>query len=530
MAKYFVDTAGGNDSDTGLTMDDPFETLEHALSVATSPGDWVFWRRGSSAQVESPSGDVATTAAGEPNNPVRVMAWPRAATAIGSADWTNGSDHVVNITGSINLLWNSALGRQVQGPDGNVYTIQWTNAADEIRLTTPYRGATVTGGSGAATVLADSYYGHAEIAAIDDSSWTVKKAAWDADAQYLPEMNFGDAAYGFTVNGTHIHVECLRFADSTDSNAIFYVNNGRGILVRGCHFTQNTTTNPAGRLVWIKGAVVERCVSIGNGTGSSQDGFFMDMATLVDCAAFRCGGYGLNVYNSFNRLFNVVLGVPGSSSGLGYYNSNDDIRSVRGIVSGRGVRLRGSYGDVDLSNAAGPDTAVRIEDYGHVTGAWKAWTPQGVLTKVDVVAGSGDPEARAGGNSSVVEVQHDVPAASTALNGEATDHVFATPIFEHFLRLEAATAKTVRYYVQVEDAAGLASGELWLEVEYVKNGLLVREEFTGALSGRSGADDWTQYVEATVTASEACAGRFRVKSNYYSATDKVYIDPLPAVS
>jgi hypothetical protein len=172
---------------------------------------------------------------------------------------------------------------------------------------------------------------------------------------------------------------------------------------------------------------------------------------------------------------------------------------------------------------------ISIENYNKVLGANILFNNLGTVTKLDVVAGSGDPFKRPGGADSVAEVLYDRTESS-----KGAVEFFLMPIFEH--EFEATTdSKNYRYYVNAEEA--VAATELWIEVEYVSGYddtteyVMKKVVSVEAISQQADNEDWTQYMEV-VGITPAVASKVRIKCycSFYHATGKTYIDPKVVIT
>jgi len=195
------------------------------------------------------------------------------------------------------------------------------------------------------------------------------------------------------------------------------------------------------------------------------------------------------------------------------------------------VKLGGTNGFVTFSYAANTPTA-EIENYGRVLGAHKTFTPQGEITKKDVVGGSGDPQKRSGGADSVVELLFNLSDTANQLPKPIAD--WTPDVFVH--EFEAtAESKNYRYYVQSQGA--LTADQIWLECEYVaayddsSEYVIKKVESDEAIAARSGTTDWSQYLEVTgIQPAVASKVRIRLKCRYYHATNKIFVDPKVSIT
>jgi hypothetical protein len=248
---------------------------------------------------------------------------------------------------------------------------------------------------------------------------------------------------------------------------------------------------------------------------------------MFDSAVYSTGVYGLDFASSNGYLKNVNVGVEGNCGGA------DMAVITMGRIFGYDVKLGQSAADRLIATNSGW-TDIAFENYGKVLGSHIRLTAQGQLTKTDVVAGSGDPYKRTGGSDSVIEIVHDESNTIAALPDWDSKYALGDPILEH--EFEATTdTRTYRYYVQAEGA--VTAAELWIEVEYVASHddtseyVIKKVVSDEAITARDDASDWDQYIEVTGIAP-AVASKVRIKCycRYYSATNKIYIDPAVEIS
>jgi len=247
---------------------------------------------------------------------------------------------------------------------------------------------------------------------------------------------------------------------------------------------------------------------------------------LEDIASYghQLGLYGNGLFGDWN---NVNLGVEVANSG-------EDLRVYyTGLVFAKDIKFGGTVQEMDWFSRLGFSSHISIENYNKVLGAHRTFTPQGTITKLDVVAGAGDPVKRSDGADSVIEVQFNLSNANDEFMAPS-DYQWTRPLFEH--EFEATTdSKDYRYYVQAEGA--VTADDLYIRVEYVSsnNGTseythttVVSDE---AINVRSGSTDWDNYIEVTgIAPSVASKVRIKCYCGYYHAANKIYIDPLVVIS
>jgi len=532
MTNYFVSSADGDDTDDGTTMDDgsgggvgAWATLDHALELGgLAAGDIVWVRRTHS---EVPVSDINIQYVGTAKDLIRVIGWPRAADATADgASFTNGSTTVDLVT-TLSIDREQHLGRYITAPDGNTYMITLVTDANTFTIDREYAGATVTLGAGAFTVQADedwvddmgTEYG------FDDSGWTIKETAWDADPDDLAEIDFNEGVVQLKANaddGWH-KFNNLDLKNSGDSiGLVALIASCRPLYFEGCLFS--TTTDDS--LLDVSGAVVrcKRCVFDGTGVAIQLLIMRGGMCFLTDCALYGGAEYGFFILRVPSRIImdNVNVGVE-AANGVADIRSLDGAGAMflgRDVVFGQQVAL--------FDNSDVPMYDLSIENFGKVLGANATYNALGTVIKLDVVAGSGDPYKRSSGFDSVIEILY-----NEAFTKEPDS--FQVPlVFTH--EFEATTdIRRYRYYVQSEKAV-LAS-ELWIEVEYVSayddaTEYVIRKVTSDeAITIRGGVSDWSQYIEVEdIEPAVGSTVRIKCYCNFYDATDKIYIDPLCEVT
>ncbi|MHA2047779.1 MAG: hypothetical protein ACW99G_23600 [Candidatus Thorarchaeota archaeon] len=530
MANYFVDSTTGNDGDNGTTMDLAFATLDYAVtSGGISAGDIIWVRR---LHSETPTSHLTPAYNGTHENPIRVIGWPRALFSITSATWTNGSTTVdAVIPGTLSR--ERHLGRLVTGPDGFVYFITRIIDANTFIIDRLYAGVSVSGVSGVASIHTDEHWvddiGTAY--GFDDSGWTIKETAWDADADDLPLIDFDTGAFYLSVSsGDNWHWHNLDVQNGASSTGLIVFTAANGTpIVQGC-IAKKTANNPLVNMVVNSAGNINRCVFVGSGTGSSQWNYLYGRGVLSNVAIYNMGDSGIVMQPAANVfLENVNVGVEQP-------NSDDDLYIVYGaIIKGRDVKFGDSLG-AHTFGAAITTMAwlIEIENWEKVLGSHFISNAQGTIVNTAVVDGSGDPEQRTSGSSMVIEILYDRSHTTWAAPSPYALALEMNPVFVH--EFEATTdSKSYRYFVQAEGA--VAADELWLEVEYVDSYddttkyTMTKVTSDEAITARADASDWSQYIEVT-SIQPAVASKVRIKCycSYYHATNKIYIDPLAVIT
>jgi len=516
MANYFVDSTTGSDGDNGTTMDLAWATLKYALeSGGLVAGDNVFVRR---LHSETLGAEVGCVYDGTPSSPIKIIGWPRAADATADgASWTNGSTTVDLVT-TLSMSTEAHVSRFVTAPDGQDYLITLVTDSDTFTIDRKYAGSSVTLSNGAFTVKADDNWVDDMGAehGFDDSAWTIKESAWDADADDLPQMEqstfkiymYNDRAHWFE----NMHFTILMHA---------YIC--KRTYFRGCYF--DWAANGA-KLTVVHGiGYVERSVFKGQSDSTGEYGMSVSTGKLYikDCAVYNMGRASLSMTSSECYIdgFNSAVEMP---------NDFWDVTASYGY--NRIVAKDTIWGDGDLGISIMGEFTIETENDGKVLGAHTRYTDQGSIIKVDVVEGSGDPYKRVGGADSVIEILHDI--ADNDNHNANPPKESAPEVFNHEFEVDDLP-KSYRYYVQAEGA--VAADELWIELDYI-NTYDDTSKYTTkkvisveSIAARSGADDWSQYLEVNnITPAVASKVRIKCYCRYADAVNKIYIDPQPRVS
>lgn len=526
MADYFVDSTTGDNGDNGTTMDLAWATLEYAMeSGGLVAGDIVWVRRIHVEYSGAPTSNIEMAYSGSvAAGPIQIIGWPRPeipAATITEGDWTNGSTTVDNIVG-ITCDREKHLGRFAVGPDGNRYLITKITDSNTIIIDREYAGSTVTGTDGAFSIEEDEDYDLAQ--AIDDSGWTIQKTDYNGDAIDMPTVDFQDEAYYIRLSIRN-KIKNIEIRDSSNNTygTLDFQNGGTNSEMIGCLLHQSNNSmlvRNGGRSYRLR-----RCILTGNGAaGSNNIGIKDESAgnkiSLQDVAIY---GFYQCIYGRISHeLRNVNIGVEEISTSTDLY-----LYYFKGTMFGSDVKL----GSAGKGAGGGGGGKLLFENYGKSLGAHYFFYKFGdtTIVKTDVVDGSGDPEKRSGGADSVIEY--------TATNNNASEGVSdlgLIRVFTHEFEMDT-TSRSYRYYVQAED--GIAADELWLEAEYVSaydddsEYVIATQKSDEAITVRSGADDWSQYIEVTGIAP-AVASKVRIKCycSYYHATNAIYIDPMVVIS
>lgn len=520
MANWFVDTGLASGSNNGTSMDNAWQSIKTAFESTTkAAGDFIWIRRTSS--YDGSAGKVNVRQAGTPNNPYRFIGWPRAQHDISSSDWTNGSNEVTVDDADMSREKHQA--RYIIAPDGKRYLITRVVDSDTIMIDREYPGTTVTNNS-TAYIEADDYYTEAQ--AIDDSSWTIKKTDWNGDSDDLPHIDFGTtASYLDYTTYTLRWIEhiCLRISGGVNVSGYGAVRNSYGKCAYvGCLFKQ-TNNACVGMISYCS---FRRCTfeGGGSGAGSSNIGIYGSYHILVDCAVYNFDRAGILGSNFYIQNCNFGVELP---------NYSMDINSGAGAVTkGIDVKLGGYASEVQEGSGVLWTGLVSFENYGKVLGASKFWGNAGqysINAVVPVVDGSGDPYKRTGGSDKVIAAYS---RSHVSYNGVTMDGA-REYLLDYSFAVDT-TQRTYRVYVQRSSIAALA--KLRLEALYVDSYdddseyHLATAYSDESVAERSGADDWSQYVEVTVQPAVSSVVKIRLDVSWYDDTSYLYIDPLVEIS
>ncbi len=393
-----------------------------------------------------------------------------------------------------------------------------------------YAGSTVTTTNGKFQIEADEDYTEAQ--AIDDAAFTIKLSTWTDDAHDLPLLDFNGQTSELLLTTDNCYVfRNMDFQDSADTSGMVKFSNCRAIELLGCLFysTQNAP------LVVPNGThtVIDRCIVEGDfAAGSTQKGINViggSHVILKNTAIYNLKDAGIILSNGGQCwLDNVNIGIEAP-------NGDEDVEIVKnGNFIGKDVNLGGNIGYIDWEFYIGPESQNKIENYGKVLGAHRTFSPQGIVDKLGIVAGSGDPYKRSGGADSVLSIVFDETGPDSLSYFTEPHEIWAPPIFTH--EFEATTAsKSYRYYVQCEGI--VTAAQLYIVAEYVDSYddtseyTMTTQQSDEAFTARADAEDWAEFMEVTGI-QPAVGSKVRIKCycSYYHATNNIFIDPKVEIS
>jgi len=525
---YFVDSANGDDTDDGTTMDNgpgggtgAWATIEHAHEAGgLSAGDIVWVRRTHIEYAGNPTSNIDLIYDGTAAEPIKTIGWPRAEipnTTITSATWTNGSTTVDLIVG-ITCDRTEHCARFATAPNGDKLLITKITDANTLIIDREYAGATVTGTDGKFSIDEDEDYDLAQ--AIDDSGFTIKVADWTADDDSMPCVDFKDQAYGIKATGEDwLEWKNLEVRDAAGAGCFYFDNQSQPHYFQGCllHNDNNTEVlrGASAHGAWI----IDRCVITASGSGTSQDliNNLVGPLFIYNSALYDAGNYAVSA-TGYIYLENVNLGVEGNCADADARLSNN--------CYGRDVKWGNSSTEIDNSRTSWP-VRRHFENHNKVLGVHKIYANRGTMLSVTAGAGGDIPNQRTDGNTILLEVDFD----ASAYDGMLMD--FTEPIFT--AEFDASTdSKDYRIYIQ--NIAEIAAAKLRLVCEYVSSYddateyVITKTEGTTSNSpipARADADDWDEYIEVTgIQPAVASTVRLLLYTNFYHATDQWYVDPL----
>lgn len=520
MANYFVDSTTGNNANNGTTFDLAWATLEHAEEAGgLSAGD-IVWIRPIHSEI--PTSDISCTYDGTMLHPIYRIGCPRAAVAITSSDWTNGSTAVVIDDGGMTQLAHA--GRMITAPDGNDYFITRVVNANNIVIMGEYPGSTVT--NQVATIIQDDYYDW--FSAIDDSAWTIKKTDWRS-SQNRPTIDFNDGNYQYNAYSTYYGIFAnLYIKDSSDTAGIFYVYVDKGILISGCIFEQSANNSTIFQHNGIATLYLNRVVIIGNGSGSSQvgvKGYNTAGITIAKYVAiYNCGDVGMLIYGSA-YMNNVNIGIEQANGDV------DISMSYSGVSRSNNLRLGGTNGYFNGASNTSFEQ-LHCENYQGVLGEHRTFWSGGYFCKQSVPDGTANKKI----SDDVIKI---VPNSSGYVpTAEIDDWKFC--FLEH--EIEANTdSKSYRYWI-FNNAMGVlndatAKDNIYLKVEYIAayddtSEYVIKEEYSSQIdiANAASADDW-DYLEVTsIAPAVASKVRLSIWIGAYSASGTIYVDPAVVIS
>ena len=508
----FIDSVNGSNGNNGTTMDLAWQTIAYAAVSGALSTDYTVWMRRNIA--ETPGAIFTMTYDGTPIQPIRFIGWPRN-TITTTGNFTNGSSTVSGVAAAMARLPHES--RNMSGPDGKAYWIEKVTDANTIVLNREYAGPDSAGGS--FTISADEDYTEAQ--AIDDSTWTIKKAAWSADADNIASLDFNGASYyWYFSSALNVEVKNLEMKNGGLSG-IGTIRTIKSFLTFvNCLFYTNTNA----LLLYLNGGItcLINCIFEGTAAGSSNWLYYgtRNNSYFLRCG-FRSAYYHLYPASTIKiKLIDCNIGILGAASSLELQTGQQtdiylsDVNAVDNFNLGAFVPAGSNF---------------YFENYGRTKGLHKDISVVGTIQSND--CSGADVNRRTGGSSRVIDCLFNGGATYGGVRHSTSSSLqFAKLVFEHVFTADT-TSRTYRYYVQsVTDA--LTANELWLECEYIDSYEDSSEYTTTFVSSdetitaRADADDWGQYIEVTGIAPAVASNVIiRCFCTKYHATNKRYVDP-----
>jgi hypothetical protein len=518
MADYFIDTTLASGSNNGTSTDNAWQNIETALEYNHfHAGDYIWVRRVSSFAGATSNITINSGSDGTRLNWINFSCWPRIELTF-TATFTNGSTTVSAVSG-ITADFEQHAGRRIKNnTNGKWYIITNISGSDFI-IDREYAGTTAA--TADCTIEEDELYDIAQ--AIDDSAWTIKKTTWNADANDLPIVDMEATAYYLLFNDPyHWRVMGIHFVGGTATGTV-YVGSSSHVQFKYCLFEQDQNNNCLYCASESTINFVDQCIVYGNSTGTSQFGVVLARGTrliMTNSAIYNMGGGGLDSANGCAELNNVNIGVEAA---------NDSYDVFLGIhdVQWKDVKLGSTNKIQDGIFYRGQ---IMIENYQKVLGAHYCFNTNGIMQGVAVVAGSGDPYKRTDGADMVLSI-------TQTQSTDSRSTIFDGAMLSAFKALVWAdtTSKTYRFYCQA-NALSTTAAEVFVKASYVDEyddtseyhyGIIKSDE---TISARSGADDWSQYVEVTVQPAVAGFVELEILTGFYDADGILYIDPMVVIS
>lgn len=522
MVDYYVDSATGNNADDGLTQANAWATIQFAVENATvNAGDIIHVRRGHS---EIPTSDIQPVNDGTKSSPVIVQSWARPTipdTTITEATWTNGSTTVDLIVG-ITVARSSHQGRFATAPDGKKYLITRVVDTNTIIIDREYAGSTVTGTNGKFQIEADEWTNPTDV------------DGWDSDALTMPLIDFNSTAFTYDLSLDDYNIiKGIEFKNSTNSNGNIRLS-GLSASMIGC-LTSQTENIPC---VSVNSeAYIERVIMEGNATGTNQRGLVSNnhssVITMKNCAIYNMGDVGIFIGEGDINIENVNIGVEQANGDSDILESLN-VPSESSRLIAKDLKLGGTNGDITfLTNNVNKHTKFSIENHQKILDSHKTWYRNGTWSNVNV--GDTDAPSVASTSGNAIDLIELIPDVSSTTPIE----LWADELFVHEFDAQAAS-KTYTYYLQnfmgVTLNSGDAKGDIWLKAEYIDsyndNTAYTRTELFSAETNIAARADNTDWDSLSVTVQPAVASRVRITCyiSTYSATGKIYIDPLVVIS
>jgi len=379
--------------------------------------------------------------------------------------------------------------------------------------------------SGTAVDITGTGTGTHTIATIEDSTWTIKKSAYNADADDVPIIDFNDGAVQFTYSLDNYHfLKNMEFKDCGDTNGFFSLEHAGAMSFEGCLFKQTASNSQFMRERRAE-SFYRRCLFEGSGAGTAQKCLDLEKGIhyFTDCAIFNMGDWGGQLENSkiVSKRLNVGIEMANGDDDFDLFNNS--------FIEGTDLALGGTNGDVSLeSTYTSRDDHVTILNDQKVLGAWKKWFKGGTIERAAVT-----------GETPNKKVSDYVIKINPNTSGLEFFDDWAIEVFRHTFEADNSS-KTYKYWLYNDMGKALnlhPKDDIWLKVEYVDSyddasEYTFAEVFSSEISiaDAADADDW-DYLQ--VTCQPAIASKVIITcyvSTYAAATADIFIDPAVVIS
>jgi len=127
---YYIDSVGGNDNNNGTSESTPWETLSKVSSTTFSPGDNIYFKRGSSY-----SGCATINGNGTAGNPITVGAYGNGnAPSFTNPSYSNNNGNAMRIRGDYQIVENLYFHHTAPAPDEPTFQEVWSVGALHVSL------------------------------------------------------------------------------------------------------------------------------------------------------------------------------------------------------------------------------------------------------------------------------------------------------------------------------------------------------------------------------------------------------------
>jgi len=395
-----------------------------------------------------------------------------------------------------------------------------------------YPGSTVTGVNGKFQIEADDdWYDYMGTQyGFDDSGWTIKEAAYDADAHDLPVIDFNAGAYQFYWNVRLYWVlKNLEVKNSADTSGNICNGHGRNFSVIGCLL--KTASNVTHYQAVNDFHYLERIIIEGSGAGAVQTGMLIRASSYVclkAVAIYNCGDYGINMQgNVASKNTNVGIEMANGDVEL-YFNYSENFK-------GKDVNLGGTNGYIGNYSYCGKKVSADIGNFQKVLGDHFGWRlggsvgANGLWRNVDVGDANAPSAASPAGSTT------DLIALYPNVSGYEFIEDWAVKVAEWKIWASAA-AETYTVYLQNNMGVTLndttAKDNIWLKLTYIDTYDDATEYNKTELFSteidilqRADDEDWDSLTIASHTPAVAGWAILELYISKYVASGQIYIDP-----